>query len=191
MTESDALERLRQGKDVDEAAQVLFGPMEGPLLGHFCHLTRNWHDAQEICQSAFVYAFLHIRRFDPTKASLYHWLATIGYGYFKMMCRGRKRAKNYRERLALTDPEYWPGPEEVHEAHARQDELWAMLEHLPVYEMAAVELHIGERLSYPEIGRELGIAPRMAKTYAWRGLHILRLLYHLAFGRHGSSTKEE
>ena len=180
MTETEALELLRQGKEIDEAARVLFGTWEGPFLGRFSHLTHDRHDAADIYQSACVYAVHHIGRYDAAQGSFYNWLVHIGLGYYKMMCRERKRARRCVDLLARSVPDSAAGPEELHDSLVRSEELWAKLHLLSFYELAATVLHWAEGLTYEEVGSKLGISPRMAKKYAWRGLHLLRLLYWLS-----------
>src|SRR5690349_13878027 len=60
------------------AARQLVESHQQRLFAFIWRLVRNWHEAEEICQEAFLRAFSNIERFDES-FRFSTWLFTIGY----------------------------------------------------------------------------------------------------------------
>ena len=129
-------------------------------------LLQNKEDAEEVLQDAFEYAFRRLDHFDPRKASLKTWLYQIAVS----RCRNKRR-----RRLLPTFSLHQVAGQEIRDPAAlqpdahlllneRQKAVWRALGQLsPKLRETAVLRYYAE-LTYPEIGRILGISPKTAES---------------------------
>ena len=87
--ESRLIERARSGDR--EGLRELVVLHEDRLFAFIWRMTRNYHDAEEICQDAFLKAFASLDSFC-SEYRFSTWLFTIGYRVcLNRMCRKRLR----------------------------------------------------------------------------------------------------
>ncbi len=173
--ESEALEKLRFGVDIDRAFAVLVELHKDMLFDYLCFLCRNPADADELVQQSFIDAFKHIQTYDPQLGPFDVWLRRIAKRRWMMMCRSRHREAAAMEMLSRCGPFSAPGPAEGSIRRAREEAVWVMLGRLDFYDAVIAVLHWMEGRTYAEISRELRMPERTAKMHALRARHLLRI----------------
>jgi RNA polymerase sigma-70 factor (ECF subfamily) len=169
-----ALIKLAQKGDAAAARQLVEGHQQR-LFAFVWRLVRNWHEAEEICQEAFLRAFSNIGRFDDT-FRFSTWLFTIGYRL--SLNRMRKivpiSAELDTNRLPV-HPE--GGPEfvaQTEEAAKLKRLVWDAVDRLNGTQRAAVTLYYREGLSCQEIAEVMGLPAATVKSHLHRGRAKLR-----------------
>jgi RNA polymerase sigma factor (sigma-70 family) len=138
---------------------------------------RARHVAADLTAETFAQAWLSRRRFrDRRDGSAFPWLLGIAQNVLKESLRRDRVESKARVRLGLpldlTDDEL----EHVDERLSRNGALTAAMDALPQHERTAIELRIGEELSYDEVARRLTIRPAAARLRVSRALRRLSLL---------------
>lgn len=141
-------------------------------------LLLNQHDAEDVTQEAFVYAFKNLRRFDPARASFKTWLYTIAVS--------RSRNVHRRQRpialdltamlnLALPAPEN-ERPESQLTHRQAKEAIAAALAELSPRLREAIVLRYGHGLTYREISEVMGCPQKTAESRVRLGHEKLREL---------------
>ncbi len=169
-----ALIKLAQKGD-EAAARQLIESHQQRLFAFVWRLVRNWHEAEEICQEAFLRAFSNIERFDDT-FRFSTWLFTIGYRL--SLNRMRKivpiSAELDANRLPAS-PE--GGPEfvaQTEEAAKLKRLVWDAVDRLNDTQRAAVTMYYREGLSCQEIAEVMDLPAATVKSHLHRGRAKLR-----------------
>lgn len=166
--------RARQGHA--DAYRALVDAHKDRLFAFVWRMLRNHHEAEDICQTAFVKAYQSIDSYDPNYA-FSTWLFTIGY----RLCLNNLRKK----RAALRDMEFDQIPAEptageslaASEAARRlHDGVWAAVDRLSPPQRTAVLLFYREGQSCQDIGQVLGIPAVTVKSHLHRARARLREL---------------
>jgi len=167
---------LARGVEGDEVACAA-------LYHHFCPrverlalgLLGDRHDAEEVTQDAFVYAFRNLARYDSRRSAFSTWLCTITIS----RCRNKRRRKWLAlaplERLGEEAPR---APdrivESVLERRGVRAQLWQALQELSPRLREAVALRYLAEMRYKEIGETVGCNPKTAESRVRQGLEALR-----------------
>jgi len=140
------------------------------LFAFIWKMVRNHHEAEDICQAAFVKAYQSLESYSDAYA-FSTWLFTIGY----RICLNQLRKK--RALSGDVDFSYIGGPEEndaaisvanSEEARRLRDEVWAAVDQLTPPQKTAVLLFYKENKSCQEIGSVLGIPAVTVKSHLHR-----------------------
>lgn len=169
---------IKQAQKGDAAAaRQLVDSHQQRLFAFIWRLVRNWHEAEEICQEAFLRAFANIERFDEN-FRFSTWLFTIGYRL--SLNRMRKVVPIATEldsnRLPCNEP---PGPEVVaqtEEAAKLKRLVWDCVDKLNPTQRAATLLYYREGLSCQEIADIMELPAATVKSHLHRGRAKLREL---------------
>lgn len=167
---------IKQAQKGDpSAARQLVESHQQRLFAFVWRLVRNWHEAEEICQEAFLRAFSHIERFDES-FRFSTWLFTIGYRL--SLNRMRKVVPIATEldsnRLPCKDE---GGPERVaqtEEAAKLKRLVWDAVDQLNPTQRAATLLYYREGLSCQEIADVMELPAATVKSHLHRGRAKLR-----------------
>lgn len=181
MVERRLIERAQQG--CAESAHALVTAHQDRLHAFVWRMIRDHHDAEEICQDAFLRAFQALDKFDFAYR-FSTWLFTIGY----RLCLNamRRRRKDFTGDFdfgsmpaRLSDD----GPAEVGEAVAHSDEarrlkkvIWESVDQLTPQQRATVILFYRESLGCQEIGDILSMPAATVKSHLHRARQRLREL---------------
>ena len=141
-------------------------------------ILQHQEDAEEVLQDSFEYAFRKLHKFNPNKASFKTWIYQIALS----RCRNKRRRKwlpsfslNWLTDQELTD-ENAPAPDQLVALSERQQTIWQALAELsPKLRETAVLRHY-EGLTYPEIGKILGIPAKTAESRVRSAHKVLRQL---------------
>lgn len=179
--ENGRLTPLRERRLIEDAqqgcadsARKLVEAHQERLHAFVWRMLRNDHDAEEVCQDAFLRAFQSLHRFD-FNYRFSTWLFTIAY---RLCLNGMRRHKDYAGDVDFavmqTDGR---GPDEtgVYEGVANSDEakrlkktIWDAVDQLTPAQKATVLLFYKEMLSCQEIGEILGMPAATVKSHLHR-----------------------
>ena len=174
LDQREALESLKQRRDIDRAFAVLVEPHRADVLSFLLHRCRNRSDAHELLQRTFVSAYDCINRFDPERGTCVNWLKGIAENRWLELVRDRYRGEEAVAALAECSPDSCEGPDVALARRERKEAVWRMLSRLdPIDAMIAV-MHWMKDMTYEEIGRELNMAVGTVKQHALRAEHLLR-----------------
>ncbi len=167
---------IKQAQKGDPAAsRQLIEAHQQRLFAFVWRLVRNWHEAEEICQEAFLRAFSNIERFDET-FRFSTWLFTIGYRLsLNRMRKVTPIATELDSNRLPASPE--GGPEMVaqtEEAARLKRLVWQAVEQLNGTQKTAVMLYYREGLSCQEIAEVMDLPAATVKSHLHRGRAKLR-----------------
>ncbi|MFH1420005.1 MAG: sigma-70 family RNA polymerase sigma factor [Planctomycetota bacterium] len=161
-----------------KSAHTLVLAYQDRLYAFIWRMVRNKHDAEEICQEAFMRAFQALDSYDASYR-FSTWLFTIGYRLCLNMLRRR------REYTGDVDFGTLPGTTgegtNVAEAVANSEEarrlkktIWDSVDRLTPQQRATVLLFYRESLSCQEIGEILEMPAATVKSHLHRARNRLR-----------------
>lgn len=166
----------------DETAQrALYEAHHAPAFRLAYLLLQDGLDAEEVVQDAFVYAFRHIDRYDPDRASFWTWLRVI----LVSRCRNKRRRKRLPrislEALVAVGQTPAETKEESDPASAleRLDlrrSVWEALQEVSEGARDALILRFYEGLPYAEMAEILGCSSEAARSRVVHGKAQLRVL---------------
>jgi RNA polymerase sigma-70 factor (ECF subfamily) len=182
----DLIERALAGDET--AAQELHAAHYPAVLRLAYMLLQNLQDAEDATQEAFVYAFQHLARYDPKRATFIAWLKVI----VTSRCRDQQRRRRFQwlplqelvgTRLEPEDETLDHQPAVKLELVNVQRAVWNTLNQVPPKSRQALILRYFGGLSYPEMAQALGCSVSTAKSRVVYGQQALaRLLERDALG---------
>jgi RNA polymerase sigma-70 factor (ECF subfamily) len=144
-------------------------------------LLQNLQDAEDATQEAFLYAFRHLARYDPQRASFIAWLKMI----VTSRCRDQRRRRRFQwlslqelvgTRLDPEDEALDHQPAVKLELTGLQQMVWDALDRVPQKSRQALILRYFGELSYPEMAQALGCSISTAKSRVVYGQRALARL---------------
>lgn len=166
VNKTDLIQRARQGEE--RALDALYADCAPDLYRLAYGLLGNREDAEEVVQDALTYAFDHLARYDPQRASLRTWLHTITVS----RCRNKRR----RRWLPTIQLSQWLGrgqdlpdppnhrPEAAVLAEEKAREVWQAVEKLSPKVREVVVLRYWGDHTVPEIARIVGCPTSTAQS---------------------------
>ncbi len=145
------------------------------LFAFIWRMVRHHHDAEEICQEAFLKAFGSLNSFS-VDYRFSTWLFTIGYRVCLNHLR-RKRAVSSEMDLAVLPGPVDTGPEtslESEEATRLKESVWSAVDRLSPPQRATVLLFYRHEMSCHEIARVLEFPVATVKSHLHRARNRLR-----------------
>ncbi len=165
--EQRLIERAKRGSA--DAFRALVDLYKDRLFAFIWRMIRNHHEAEDLCQSAFVRAFESLESYS-NKYAFSTWLFTIGY----RLCLNHLR----KRRPIAADVDYSridAGGDEVSESVANSEEarrlrevIWSAVDQLTTPQKACVTLFYREGQSCQEIGQALDIPAVTVKSHLHR-----------------------
>jgi RNA polymerase sigma-70 factor (ECF subfamily) len=178
LRERQLIQGAQQG--CQESARALVEAYQDRLHAFVWRMVRNRHDAEEICQDAFLRAFQALEKFDFSYR-FSTWLFTIGY---RLCLNAMRRRKGYTGEVDFatlpavkTDREQADVGEEVansDEARRLKKVIWESVDRLTPRQRATVLLFYRESLSCQEIGEILDVPAATVKSHLHRARNRLR-----------------
>lgn len=150
----------------DQASYAALYEQYAPGIYRLCYsLVLNRHDAEDVVQETFVYAFKNLRRFDAEKASFKTWLYTIAVS----RCRNTYRRKRFQLVDLSQMMQHLPGPAaETPEAslarRESQDAIERAIAALSPILREAVVLRYGHGLTYREMAEIINCPQKTAES---------------------------
>ncbi len=158
-----------------EAFRALVESYKDRLFAFIWRMVRDHHEAEDICQAAFVKAYESLTSYSKEYA-FSTWLFTIGYRICLNHLRKRRALSGDPELLQLSRsaPDSSETTANTEEARRLRDLIWDSVDELTTAQKSAVLLFYRENLSCQEIGRVLGMPPVTVKSHLHRAREKLR-----------------
>jgi RNA polymerase sigma-70 factor (sigma-E family) len=154
-----------------------FFAARGPQLRRVAFvILRDWHDAEDVVQAAFVKLYLAWPRIRPETVEAYARRAVVN------ACLSRVRRPR-REQVVESLPDG-----AVHDAEPTSG-IPAVLFALPPAQRAVIALRFLDDLSVADVAAVIGISEGAVKSQTARGLKALRAHQH-GTSMHGQPTRE-
>jgi RNA polymerase sigma-70 factor, ECF subfamily len=159
------------------AARELVDSHKDRLLAFVWRVIRDRHDAEEICQEAFLRAFTSLDTFSP-EYRFSTWLFTIGYRLCLNWLR-RKHAVTTEMDLSTVRADGENPVDELalsEDARRLKDEIWDAVDQLSTPQRATVLLYYREEQSCQDIAETMQIPVATVKSHLHRARARLRSL---------------
>lgn len=173
--ERELVGRAKQGDR--EALRELIDGHKERLYGFIFRMVRNSHDAEDICQDAFLKAFASLESFS-TQYRFSTWLFTIGYRVCLNSLRRKKPVSSEFDFASLPDN----GAAQRNDVLESQDAarakamIWSAVDRLSPPQRATVLLFYKQEMGCHEIARILQMPPATVKSHLHRARGRLREL---------------
>jgi len=177
--------RAREGER--SALRELIGLHQDRLFGFIWRMVRDHHEAEDICQDAFLKAFASLDTFS-TEYRFSTWLFTIAY----RVCLNRLRRKRvlsideHSPALPLEDGETPATVLESQEAARLRESLWDAVDQLTPPQRATVLLFYRHDMGCQEIARIIELPLATVKSHLHRARGRLRELLEAAAEKDGT-----
>ncbi|NOX59650.1 MAG: sigma-70 family RNA polymerase sigma factor, partial [Planctomycetes bacterium] len=161
---------IQRAKRQDAGAmRALIDAHKDRLFAFIWRMHRNHHDAEEICQDAFLKAFSAIDSFNP-KYRFSTWLFTIGYRVTLNVLRKRKPVSGDMDltRIASTQDSAEESLATSEEAQRLKDLIWNAVDQLTPAQRAAVLLFYKQQFGCQEISEILETPVATVKSHLHR-----------------------
>ena len=162
--EETRLIKRAQKRDAD-ALRTLIDLHKDRMFAFVCRMIRNRHDAEEICQEAFLKAFAALNTFDPAYR-FSTWLFTIAYRLTLNTLRKKRPVdadidfSTFADRTAGVEEQYAASEE----ARKLRNTVWNTVDKLSPPQRAAVLLFYREEQGCHEIAEVLDIPVATVKS---------------------------
>jgi RNA polymerase sigma-70 factor (ECF subfamily) len=165
--------RARRGSA--DAFHALVDAYKERLFGFVWRMIRDHHEAEDICQAAFVKAYEALDSYNE-KYAFSTWLFTIAYRLCLNHLRKRKPYSGDVDfgRIARAEADAPQTLASTEEARRLRNEIWAAVEQLKPAQKTAVLLFYREGKSCEEIGRVLEVPTVTVKSHLHRARGKLR-----------------
>lgn len=178
MTKADELRligRARRGHA--DAYREIVEAYKERLFAFVQRMVRNHHEAEDICQSAFVKAYQSLDSYCENYA-FSTWLFTIAYRLCLNMLRKKRSVSGEMDfsRTASDSPDAAVELASSEEASRLRQRVWDAVDQLTPPQKSAVLLFYREGKSCQEIGVVLGIPAVTVKSHLHRAREKLRFL---------------
>lgn len=183
-------ELIRRAKRRDPGAlRELIDLHKERLFAFVWRMVRNHHDAEEICQEAFLKAFAALASFDPSYR-FSTWLFTIAYRVTLNVMRRRKNAAGDIDLNLFADSAARADEQAVNSEEARRlkSAVWCAVDRLSSPQRAAVLLFYQQEQSCQDIAAVLDIPVATVKSHLHRARLRLRDLLEPALAE---DTRQE
>jgi RNA polymerase sigma factor (sigma-70 family) len=171
--ETRLINRAKRGSA--DAFRTLVETYKERLFAFVWRMVRDHHEAEDICQTAFVKAYEALDSYSE-KYAFSTWLFTIGY---RLCLNSLRRKKPYAgevdfSRVGRPEADAPRTLANSEEAHRLRDAIWAAVEELKPPQKSSVLLFYREGKSCEEIGRVLNMPTVTVKSHLHRARAKLR-----------------
>lgn len=166
------MERERREKDGRDGVKIrafekLWKIYYPKLLVYLTHsFSLDEAEAQDLVQDSLLTAYQQFHRYSKNYA-MSTWLYSIARNRSIDYLRREGRKQNVRDFPEILDAP-GPGPEELYQARATEEEVAAFLTRLSPEEREVAYLRTYEEMGFQEIGRVLGIPAGTARYRMYR-----------------------
>ncbi len=167
------IEAARRGCQV--SARELIDAHKDRLFAFVWRILRDHHDAEEICQEAFLRAFASLDSFSQ-EYRFSTWLFTIAYRLCLNLLRRKPPLSGDIELSGFDAGQEGAGDQVANseEAERLKDAVWSAVDKLSVHQRATVLLFYREGLGCEEIGEVLEMPVATVKSHLHRARMRLR-----------------
>lgn len=167
------VDRARSGERA--ALRELVDLHKDRLFAFIWRMVRDHHEAEDVCQDAFLKAFASLNTFS-TEFRFSTWLFTIGYRVCLNRLRRKRHASAKSEFASMADPDGKVAFEaiESEEAGRIRGLVWSAVELLSPPQRAAVLLFYRHEFCCQEISRVLELPLATVKSHLHRARGRLR-----------------
>jgi RNA polymerase sigma-70 factor (ECF subfamily) len=163
-------------KNDRKAQEELYKRYYPAMMALCLRYVREYSDAVEVLNDAWLKVFKQLTRYDAAKAALYTWMRKIVINTALDSLRKQKLIRS-REMLTTTGEE--PGIENEAISKLSGDELLGLILQLPVTTRLVFNLYSIDGFSHGEIASMLGISEGTSRWHLSDGRRQLRLIIHL------------
>ena len=161
---------VRRAKEEREAFEALYLKYLKKVYTYIYYRVGNIDDAEDITESVFLHALIHLDRYQDRGIPFSAWLLRIAHNLVANWHRSssRRRAVGLDSAAPLHDTS--PTPEESLESEEEKEELLAALMELPEERQQALILRFAEGMKHKEIGEVMGKSAGAVKVLVHRSL---------------------
>jgi RNA polymerase sigma-70 factor (ECF subfamily) len=161
---------VRRAKEEREAFDALYAKYLRKVYTYIYYRVGNLEDAEDITESVFLHALIHLDRYEDRGIPFSAWLLRIAHNLVANWHRSSSRRKVVGLDHAETLHDTSPTPEEAMEREESVSELKRVLETLPEERQQALILRYAEGMRHKEIGEVMGKSAGAIKVLVHRSL---------------------
>ncbi len=157
-----------------EAFSVLYDRFSGPLFSVVYAIVRDFHEAEEVLQDAFLRAWKRAGQFNPEKGRPFNWLVTLARSRAIDRLRRAQRLEALRE--AVENDALAPMPASPASGGDRESAqlIQQSLGNLPAEQRQAIQMAFLTGMTQQEIADALAVPLGTVKARIRRGMVRLR-----------------
>ena len=161
---------VRRAKEEREAFEALYLKYLKKVYTYIYYRVGNVEDAEDITESVFLHALIHLNRYQDRGIPFSAWLLRIAHNLVANWHRSSSRHRSVG--LDSVEPlqDTAPTPEESLERQDEIREIRAMLETLSEERQQALILRYAEGMKHKEIGEVMGKSAGAVKVLIHRSL---------------------
>jgi RNA polymerase sigma-70 factor (ECF subfamily) len=170
---------LRVQRDEPGAFTELVREFQTRVFGRLLRSLADRHQAEDLTQEVFLRLFRNRKRYEP-RARFATWLFHIAQNVARNAVRSRRRHAWLQyaalDQIEFIQPERFRGADQTSRLERLETahQVRAGLDALMDRQRRALELQHFHDRSYPEIGRDLALTPKAAKSLLYRARIELR-----------------
>lgn len=161
---------VRRAKEEREAFEALYSKYLKKVYTYVYYRVGNIDDAEDITESVFLHALIHLDRYQDRGIPFSAWLLRIAHNLVANWHRSSSRHRAVGLDSAAPLHDISPTPEESLESEEEIQELRAALRSLPEERQQALVLRFAEGLKHKEIGEVMGKSAGAVKVLVHRSL---------------------
>jgi RNA polymerase sigma-70 factor (ECF subfamily) len=173
--EAPSLENLVQASAEGQAAaqRALYERLYPYGMSIALHYAGQREEAEEITQDSFVKLFRHLLRQQPEGAIKPYFSRIVINTAIDLLRKLKRREmpKDLSHSLVATSTSRNKGADRIQE-----EEIFRLLQMLPISYRLVFNLHVLEGFSHPEIGKKLGISEGTSKSNLFKARRKLKAL---------------
>ena len=169
MANTDAQLAIQFQNGDRKAFTMLVARYEKPIFNTAFRMVKDFDDAADITQNAFIKAYEKIHTFDPSY-KFFNWLYKIAVNETLNLINRRKRRRDFE----YDPPARLPSPEDDFELDEMGRYLQSALDTMSYDQRIVIVLKHLLLLPYREIADILGIPEKTVKSRLFSSRHILR-----------------
>lgn len=171
--ETRLIARAKRGNA--DAFRALVDAYKDRLFAFVWRTVRNHHEAEDVCQAAFIKAYEALQSYSEEYA-FSTWLFTIAYRLCLNQVRKRRAVSSEVDfsRIGGDEADAPATVANTEEAHRLRNLIWSAVERLSMPQKSAVVLFYREGKSCEEIGRVLDMPAVTVKSHLHRARAKLR-----------------
>jgi RNA polymerase sigma-70 factor (ECF subfamily) len=161
---------VHRAKEEREAFEALYVKYLKKVFTYVYYRVGNRDDAEDITESVFLHALIHLDRYQDRGIPFSAWLLRIAHNLVANWHRNSNRRRMVDIDSAEPLHDTSPTPEEVVEDEEERREILALLETLPEERQQALILRYAEGMKHKEIGEVMGKSAGAVKVLIHRSL---------------------
>jgi len=161
---------VRRAKEEREAFDALYVKYLKKVYTYVFYRIGNVEDAEDITESVFLHALIHLDRYQDRGIPFSAWLLRIAHNLVANWHRNSKRRRVVDLDAAEPLQDTSPTPEEALESEEERRQILALLETLPEERQQALILRYAEGMKHKEIGEVMGKSAGAVKVLIHRSL---------------------